>query len=60
MRLEITKGKPPVEVRCVKCLRLVPLGHNVYADLDGAPFVDYYCVECLDAEVTDYIREKSK
>jgi hypothetical protein len=38
-----------VRIKCVRCHGTSFVGkggHKVYADLDGVPFVDYYCEPC--------------
>jgi len=42
--MKLQKVKPPKMLyTCIKCGKKTP---EVYADLDGKPFVDYYCEEC--------------
>ena len=39
----------PFVVYCKKCgLQCRLMRHTIYADLDGEPFEDYYCVSCAD------------
>lgn len=38
-------------VNCVGCGKLLNTQkHKVYADIDGIPFVDFYCEECANAK----------
>lgn len=56
MRLEKVTGNPVWKVRCIGCLEMVQVGDTpprnfcrkvgAWADLEGEPFVDYYCEEC--------------
>jgi hypothetical protein len=50
MNLQLTTGRE-FSVRCCQCRKPfrageVTHGTAVYADLDGAPFADYYCAVC--------------
>ena len=36
-----------LNVRCYSCAKWIPLG-TANADLDGPPFLAYYCVVCTD------------
>ncbi len=49
-RVELVEGQP-IQLNCVACQRAI---HNrpgypnrAYADLDGKPWVDYYCYTCV-------------
>jgi hypothetical protein len=46
MRLApVQQSNPPIKLQCVKCGKMVD-ADKLLADLDGKPFVDYYCKEC--------------
>jgi hypothetical protein len=44
MRLQVVKMRPGQVLQCCRCLRM---SRDVFADLDGKPFIAYYCVACL-------------
>lgn len=46
-------------VRCLKCFEYVPLKH-AYADLDGKPFIDYYCPTCAGSLIHQEVENKLK
>ena len=46
MELKRCKDEHGIIVQCVECRKLRPLS-RCYADLEGEPFVDYYCLECV-------------
>jgi len=51
MNLQLSNSGTPFSVRCVACRQHMTAGNTthgqaVYADLDGAPFKDYYCAVC--------------
>ncbi len=55
-RLRLVTG-PPIILHCIACGRKLsntPQGAlrapRAYADLDGKPFVDYYCHACARAQ----------
>lgn len=56
MRLEPCDSGPTFWVRCRKCGRKAQggkatergAGWAAFADLDGEPFVDYYCADCVN------------
>ena len=45
MRLEKVELREGERVKCCKCLWMV---EEAWADLEGEPFVDYYCRKCLE------------
>ena len=54
-RVELVTGQP-IRLHCIACgreLSNMPEHHpkltRAYADLDGKPFVDYYCSDCATA-----------
>jgi uncharacterized protein YlaI len=49
MKLVKVSG-PAFVVTCVKCehVFLAGNGHDIYADLHGHPFKDYYCQDCAN------------
>lgn len=52
-RLRLVTGTP-LAYRCVSCKKGLALlsrdNEPAYADLDGKPFVDYYCATCATAK----------
>lgn len=58
MRLvKIKRGIFPTRVRCQGCEVFVN-EEQAYADLDGVPFIDYYCSICTDHFVYEKIAIK--
>ena len=60
--MKITNVEVPfdttVSLVCVKCGRSVDASKNImFADVDGVPFVDYYCKSCYD-DLKDLDQEK--
>jgi hypothetical protein len=53
MKLTKVNPTPSFRFKCIRCKTVyhstidAELFHNVYADLDGDAFVDYYCDACL-------------
>jgi hypothetical protein len=46
--MQLVQPEPAFLTHCVKCARpLDSVGEAIYADLDGAPFHDYYCRRCM-------------
>ena len=41
-------------VQCVQCSVFLKLD-QAYADLDGTPFVDYYCPPCKQEKVREWL-----
>lgn len=54
MRLQevvVSTGFSKWKCLCVVCgTWLHSNKHKIFADLDGTPFVDYYCEECANAK----------
>lgn len=51
LKLVAEASSGPLVFRCCACRRTVNQAHeNVYADLDGQPFGDYYCPLCAGEE----------
>lgn len=52
MRMMLVPKAPAFIFRCIKCGKVYHSTHdaalfiNVYADLEGSPFTDYYCERC--------------
>ena len=47
MKMHLVTPEPAFLTHCIKCAkRLDSIGEVIYADLDGAPFKDYYCGPC--------------
>lgn len=46
---QVDPAGKPFTVGCCKCNARLDLGRQpIIADLDGAPFRDYYCADCAD------------
>jgi len=52
MRIEPVKNPQKAEFRCIKCNKW---SIKVYADLDGKPFIDYYCETCKPLEAQEEV-----
>lgn len=54
MRLvNVNNPRPQQKLLCVRCRQMKPLD-QILADMDGQPYVDYYCLTCISSALTNY------